>query len=300
MNHRPGVTLLEVLIAIFVMAIGLLALLTLFPLAALNMGQALQHDRAASAASLAAEYALALDLRQDPNVTGAFTTPPRGYTGPPGDPSGPSWPVYADGFGFAVNPNGALGAAPGTPGITRVLPSYAPSLQLIARWFSLPDDLAFGPDATPARGLVQRGGRYTWAYLLRRPRASSPAVVDLNVVVYSGRDTQLGGGEVAYAATGARGESSLTLTYSAAQGKPALRRNAWVLDVTLDDATKVTRGAFYRVVNVAEVDPRTLSLEVEGPLEANLPDDQSSLPRGTVVVLDNVIEVLRMGTGWAP
>lgn len=47
---RPGVTLLEVLVAIFVVAIGLLALLTLFPLGALRMGQALKDDRTTQAA----------------------------------------------------------------------------------------------------------------------------------------------------------------------------------------------------------------------------------------------------------
>jgi hypothetical protein len=199
--------------------------------------------------------------------------------------------VFVDGFGAAVNPRPLGAAPPATPGVARVAPSYAPSAQLLARWFSLPDDLSFDPDATPAGGLVRRAGRYTWAYLLRRPRANTPSVVDLSVVVYSGRDTQLGGGEVAYSATGSKGDGNLTLTYTAAQGKPALRRNAWVLDVTLDDATKVTRGSFYRVVNAAEVDARTLAVEVEGQLEADV---------NTVVVLDNAIEVLKMGTGWAP
>ncbi len=45
MKRRPGITLIEVLVAIFVMSIGLLALLTLFPLGALRMSQALQDDR---------------------------------------------------------------------------------------------------------------------------------------------------------------------------------------------------------------------------------------------------------------
>jgi len=42
---RAGVTLLEVLVAIFVMAIGMLAILTLFPLGAINMAQAIKDDR---------------------------------------------------------------------------------------------------------------------------------------------------------------------------------------------------------------------------------------------------------------
>jgi hypothetical protein len=41
-----GVTLVEVLTAIFLMGVGLLALLTLFPLGALSMAQAIKDDRA--------------------------------------------------------------------------------------------------------------------------------------------------------------------------------------------------------------------------------------------------------------
>jgi prepilin-type N-terminal cleavage/methylation domain-containing protein len=48
---RRGVTLLEVLAAIFIMGVGLLALLTLFPLGALSMAQAIKDDRAASVAA---------------------------------------------------------------------------------------------------------------------------------------------------------------------------------------------------------------------------------------------------------
>ena len=42
---RRGITLLEVLIAIFITGLGLLALLTLFPLGALEMAEAIEDDR---------------------------------------------------------------------------------------------------------------------------------------------------------------------------------------------------------------------------------------------------------------
>jgi prepilin-type N-terminal cleavage/methylation domain-containing protein len=42
---QSGITLIEVLVAIFVMGIGLLALLTLFPLGALEMAQAIKDER---------------------------------------------------------------------------------------------------------------------------------------------------------------------------------------------------------------------------------------------------------------
>jgi prepilin-type N-terminal cleavage/methylation domain-containing protein len=45
-SRRRGTTLLEVLIAIFIMGIGLLALLTLFPLGALSIREVINDDRA--------------------------------------------------------------------------------------------------------------------------------------------------------------------------------------------------------------------------------------------------------------
>ena len=78
-------------------------------------------------------------------------------------------------------PAGAPPPFTATAGIPRFGASYAPTLQAINRWFSLHDDMKFGEDALPPAGAaVQKGGRYTWAYLLRRPRAFSDAVVDMS------------------------------------------------------------------------------------------------------------------------
>jgi type II secretory pathway pseudopilin PulG len=57
MNRRSATTLVEVLVAIFIMGIGLLAILALFPLGALQMAQALKDDRAAQAAANATALA---------------------------------------------------------------------------------------------------------------------------------------------------------------------------------------------------------------------------------------------------
>src|SRR5207249_5181661 len=75
------------------------------------------------------------------------------------------------------------------------------------RWFTLLDDLSFLENGVPdtSSGFVQREGRYSWAYLCRMrkytPAASAPpyytvppAIIDLNVVVYSGRSLDLSGG----------------------------------------------------------------------------------------------------------
>src|SRR5262245_12543666 len=57
MNRRNATTLVEVLVAIFIMGVGLLAILALFPLGALQMAQALKDDRAAQAAGNATALA---------------------------------------------------------------------------------------------------------------------------------------------------------------------------------------------------------------------------------------------------
>jgi hypothetical protein len=67
-NKRPGATLTEVLVAIFVMAIGLLALLTLFPIGALSMAQAIKDDRTAHAGKDGYANAIALNIQNDTYV----------------------------------------------------------------------------------------------------------------------------------------------------------------------------------------------------------------------------------------
>jgi hypothetical protein len=56
MTRRPGLSLVEVLVALFIMGLGAIAILTLFPLGALQMGQALKDDRTAQAAGQADGY----------------------------------------------------------------------------------------------------------------------------------------------------------------------------------------------------------------------------------------------------
>jgi Prokaryotic N-terminal methylation motif len=58
-SREAGATLVEVLVAIFVMGIGLLALLTLFPLGALSMAEEIKDDRTAAAADDAVQLAAA-------------------------------------------------------------------------------------------------------------------------------------------------------------------------------------------------------------------------------------------------
>src|SRR5438874_168919 len=99
MRRRTAATLIEVLVAIFVMSVGLLALLTLFPLGALSMAQAIKDDRTAHAAANADAIALARDVRHDPSLL----RPTDQFVNVAGLPAanldGPSYPIYVDPLG---------------------------------------------------------------------------------------------------------------------------------------------------------------------------------------------------------
>jgi prepilin-type N-terminal cleavage/methylation domain-containing protein len=302
MRHRRGITLIEVLAAIFIMGVGLLAILTLFPVGAISMAQALRDDRGAQAAASASALANALDLRNDPNVVAALTAaPPAPYL--PADPNGWGYPVYVDPFYVALNagPLGAAGGGPtagGSPGLQRCSnPAWS---ALPSRLFSLPDDLNFDPNGLPSGSpsAVDRPRNFTWAYVVRRSVTgvgNNPVpLAEVSVVVYANRSVQIPGGEtVLQQATpmGAKGTTTLTLP----AGQPVnVRKGSWVLDTSY----AVTAGGggsvnafFYRVNNVSDNGQGVLTLELETPLKANVQ---------TLVIMENVIAVLDRGTGWQP
>jgi hypothetical protein len=328
MRRRPAVTLLEVLIALFIMAIGMLALLVLFPLGAFSMGRALKDDRCATAASMAEQFAIANDLRHDTAIDGPlnsyttqlFQTPsvtlPTSY-------SGPSFPVYVDPYG-AMGGLTLLGTG---PGIQRINPKYSNSLvALTDRWFSLPNDITFLSTGTPDLSSlnVDRGRRYTWSYMLRRPQAWADKAIDMTVVVYYNRPTAVPQAETVYnvsptayiaaspqlgamAGTPTQGASGLVLTGASATD---FRRGNWILDTTPIGTTVnaqgnlvpppqpwVPRADFYRVVNVDDLGGGNVALDIQPSL---ICDSNSSGAVANVVLMSNVAEVFPKGTSWQP
>src|SRR4051794_3443448 len=106
MNRRQGVTLMEVLVAVMITGVGLLALLTLFPLAALEMAASVKDDRCGHIKHNAFALANMLNLRNDPQVVAAMMNPafgtlPQANATIPGTgqlqfPDTPSYPVLID------------------------------------------------------------------------------------------------------------------------------------------------------------------------------------------------------------
>jgi prepilin-type N-terminal cleavage/methylation domain-containing protein len=216
MRRRSGVTLIEVLVAIFVMAIGLMALLTLFPLGALEMAQAIKDQRAYDSGYNAASEAEAFwkrsveiaiqnnQLSPDPMVDQAMLNPSLMPANTNGgslpDRTGlaaPSYPAYLDPFGsfeYTGNAQKWIAAIPGLmPRTNTTLIANNPSLTL--PHYSNLDDITFdndtlntaqyGPTGTPrllspAPALFQRDNRYSWALVIQRQDCSISATNTFN------------------------------------------------------------------------------------------------------------------------
>jgi type II secretory pathway pseudopilin PulG len=343
MKQRPGTTLIEVLVSIFVMGIGMLALLTLFPLGALSMAQAIRDDRATHSAENAKAVATTADIRHDKaiydptNNIDVFTNPKDPSGDPPvlwlpdlsqvGSYDGPSYAVLVDPFGtFAPTPKAqawVTGAyLKGSFGVPRRGVSFlpAPAPQSLFRYFTLMDDMLFTEDGgadLATTGEVNRDADFSWAYLLRRPRASIPSVVDMSIVVYNKRplsqnlNAGLNPNEVAFRTTPNGFDNTagtVTLMWNPGNGEtpPVIRPNGWILDASIvpdpNNANNPGRphGYFYRVTGVSDNGQlNQLELQVAG----NNPF--KDFPRGgtgtgVVIIMESVAEVFDMGTSWLP
>ncbi|NBO91611.1 MAG: hypothetical protein EBV06_04750 [Planctomycetia bacterium] len=326
--RRSGITLVEVLAAIGIMGIGMLAILVLFPLGALTMARALKDDRCGTIAPNAHALAVAMRLGNDPNDLSGFPNAndlgvydnigPRTANPPTGclaaNPNGPGYPVFVDPF-YVHNAVGVTtnNTNPTTflvnPTIPRVSPIYirncpvtgppdAVRSDVLERFFAFRDDLTFLPTGYPKN---ERQGLYTWAYLLRRLISENENSLNMTVVVYSGRPIEAPTGEETYAVDQTvvpkAGDTSITINWVAGQTRPTLRRGNWLLDTTY--STMVVGGVsygyvnaqFYRVMDVS--DPgvgNQLNVEVQPPLQLR-PNERTT----QVTWLSSAVEVFERG-----
>lgn len=324
MGRREGATLVEVLVAIFVMAIGLLALLTLFPLGILRIAQAMQDDQCATASRTAEAIATLKNIRREPLAAPGFVlnplrpTPP--YNAP--DPQGPSYPVLVDPVGYRqalFNSQQWVGVGSGTdPNIIgrvqRVPASFANSNTEIYRWFSLLDDISFDNDPItggiprnvlpPPQFKIERDIRYSWAFLLQKPRTMDDSTVLCSVVVFNRRPltltTNLTLSEAAYLANFDTVSNTVTIDHGGVP--PPIRPGDWILDATYVATTTSAgvnhgsaHGFFYRVVAVTEVSGTAMQFEVQTPLRGFPPATTTNA--GSVIFMEGVAEVFELGPG---
>jgi hypothetical protein len=323
MKSRPGVTLVEVLVSIFTMGIGLLSLLTLFPLGASNMAQALRDQRLAHAAANASAQAEAFNIRNDKTTLAALIDPnPTGTHNPP-LPSldvpgydGPSYAVLTDPVGVysSLSPfsEWVAGLNSTTGGIPRRKPSNFFFNTTSLFFFTLLDDMQFNPNGTPdiSSGQLERTSGFSWAYLQRRPRNRVPGMVDLSIVIYSQRPLRLTTGlnpnEQAYTASFDTTRNVVTLTWGPGQPPPAIRSGGWILDATVERFADSNfpspgrphpHGFFYRVNEVTDLGGNTLELSCDTTFKEFA---RNQVTPGVVILIEGVAEVVEKGPGWLP
>jgi hypothetical protein len=300
MNRRKAITLIEVLVALFVMAIGLLAVITLFPLGGLTMAQAIKDDRAATAANNGAAVAEMTNLRFDSgdrdSIRTAYYDPGGGLSPISEDADGPSYPVLIDPVGVRSGFGTTLGMSwpRREPRFTEGQFDWA-----VYQWFTMLDDMAFEETGAPKlwrSRFLQRESIYSWAFLLRRPRCGTRSVVDLTVLVFRNRPLQLTPslspvGEAVYQTPGVVPKGSRTVSLTS----PRVRRGDWIVDITPEQTPpgRLAHGPahayFYRIVGTTPGSGGVTHLELQHPLRANA---------SRFLLWQNLVEVFDKGPGW--
>jgi uncharacterized protein (TIGR02598 family) len=227
MYARRGLSLTEVLIAIFIMAIGMISLLALFPIGMIRMAQAIRTNRVATSAANA-QSLLELHAVRDwqsqvglsQNLTGDWIAQAIRKEAALYDNTGNNLfatsglhtcPVYVDPLGSALwghldtptppynaytagDPIGRKQAGSTGPanniGIPRAYSTYAPAganRSVLYRWYTLEDEITFGYSGLAVNAPLERERRISWAYLWRRPVWAEEGIVDVSLVLYSGR-----------------------------------------------------------------------------------------------------------------
>lgn len=332
MRPRPGVTLLEVLVAIMISGVGLLALLTLFPLGALEMASSVRDDRMGHIKHNASAVAAMLNLRYDttgpqdplyaaaPGVQGAMLNPTAGGSLPLATsfgPNMPSYPVFVDPIGFNRPAPAPFGSpvqnwVAGQVGVTPRRISYAGQglttpTPLLYSWNVFLDEIAFPRDADlypnvplgtpcPPGGFYERTPRYSWAYLAQMPQVRVPLEVDLSIIIFSGRplDTPTLSEAVFTGANFDPGTSTATIGFPGAP--PDIVIGSWIMDTAMTGAAGLIwpRANFHRVVGITQNSAGTMVLEVTPPPRAT--GGAAGLAyTGTVVFFENVVEVYYRG-----
>lgn len=268
-TRRHGLTLTESLVAMFIAAIGMISLMALFPLGALQMGQALKDARctetATNAEAILRSYwrVEVIEKNSEPAILTAFGTNP-----------GLSDPVFID-------PIGRLSTATnigGIPGLSRQRINTATTFLRAFRYCSLLDDMTFDPSGAPVvtGGRLERAGRYNWlAVLQREDNTVATYESKLTILVFDGRAPGFlaPNSEMVYDASAPAtrlhsfipGATTLQLRFPSTDTRPPLSKGRWVAFFT--PANRLL--TFHRVVSLADADNGTnitYNLELQTPI----------------------------------
>jgi Tfp pilus assembly protein PilV len=292
-HKRAGLSLMEALVALFIMAIGMISLLTLFPLGAIQMGRALRDDRCAQCAWQAdgvvrtwwqVEVVDKVQAKPDETtVTGPYFVALDGAV-PKDSTTQPSMVVAIDPIGWY---SGRSTQNLGGSGILRKSSSLVGTLKDSIRLCSLTDDIFFneqgGPDTVSGSvaGRVVRQGRYNWMALVQRPVNANRTVANLKVLVFDGRavGSAPANGETLQAVTGAQGSTQLVINIGLSNAAfPPIGKGGWILDPGTGN-----RMDTYRVQSLTDNGAST-TLELDTPLKNAV--NQVVILRGLAEVFD--------------
>ncbi len=327
-HRRNAMTLTEVLVAMGILAVGMLSLMALFPIGASNMVQAVQNDRASQAAANAdaigrTQWKLAY-LNDAGNADGCIRSdgqastreplllPALDYdntTTIPATSTGPSFPVLVDPIGYITQPAATknfVGGLQPFPRRTFFLVSSLPGptqSPVAIRLCTVTDDFSFNAAGYPdtSTGAVDRGGRFNVAWLFQRPNNSIRHEVNLTVLVFAGRPVSdvPAKESVSGAVTVTPGTTSVNAVFTvAANAKrpPGLSKGRPIALVGRADVGGVINPVadFYRVVNIAENGPGNFTFELDRPIRAAA---GNGVPYNVqAVVFEHLIEAIDRGT----
>jgi hypothetical protein len=226
-RNRLGMSMAEVLVALFLLALGTIAILTLFPIGMFQMATALKDDRTAQAA-VQADAFMRMQWRLNvvepvqsgnPVLEPMFSAMDDPDTGAPFDRSVPtvagqavpSYPVFVDPMGWfapwaSLNspyqqswvgyspPNSLPNPFPNSPPYIprRTLAAFLASPLGAQRTCSLMDGFGYNENGTPSSssGALERELRYNWLWVLQRADNSNTTTANMTVVVFDKRAFQ--------------------------------------------------------------------------------------------------------------
>jgi hypothetical protein len=274
------------------------------------------------------------------NPTSKINPPPFAFGPVPAPATGPSYPVFVDPIGFLAyttntNPQTWVAGVPGAANLAllrRTNLSFAAASPNTLKWCTLLDDINFDTNGTPAgttgnaNSFVNRDGKYSWAWLLRKPQAGIPNLFEMTIVVFEQRSLSAGNllkatNEVAYKtymATNAAGTiiaNTVELSWAPGVPTPQVREGSWILDVTPvyngngkgKTITANSHAKFYRVVSVGEESVNgglnyvNLELATSVLNAGDIPQANPANPPaspGYFVVFPNIAEVFECGQVW--
>lgn len=237
-SRRPGLTLVEVLATIFILAVGSLSILVLFPVGAMKVKTALNNARIALLANngisnlqvlvktgmldiKALTYSAALQdnmriclFDQTAQIPGALTV---------------QYPGTSAQKPLTYLPVNFLSVPPA--GVSENI------LQFRKKWFSLQDDIEW--DASGSVGpVVARGQAFSSAYLIRKE--ANGGFYEVTLLVYNGRSPNLydSGNDqeltlANMADAGATGNTALALSVLPnKEGTRTLGKGSWIVETT--------------------------------------------------------------------